>query len=263
MDVYNGEFTAGKNIWVYENNGSEAQQFTIYKITYSKPAKPAASTVSVSYLGLPNKTTTLTWTTSLLKDSSLDNRSYTLFLTKDGTAYQTKTGLTGTSINLTLPKGSYTAKIRAINTEYYNYYTDGNTITFTVKDCTHSWGSGVVTTPASCMSTGTRTYTCSNCGATRTETIGKTAHTLTVINQRDATYDAEGYTGDEYCTVCKQTIKQGTVIQKLDKPTDPTPDTPDEPENLCPWCGGEHTGFFGGIVGFFHRIFAAIFGARY
>ena len=36
-----------------------------------------------------------------------------------------------------------------------------------------------------------------------------------------------------------------------------------QPENLCPWCGGEHTGFFGGLVGFFHRIFAAIFGARY
>ena len=89
------------------------------------------------------------------------------------------------------------------------------------------------------------------------------AHTITIINQRDATQDAEGYTGDEYCTVCKQTIKQGTVIQKLDKPADPTPVTPDEPENLCPWCGGEHTGFFGGIVGFFHRIFAAIFGARY
>ncbi len=35
-----------------------------------------------------------------------------------------------------------------------------------------------------------------------------------------------------------------------------------EPD-VCPWCGGEHTGFFGGIVGFFHRIFAAIFGARY
>ena len=91
------------------------------------------------------------------------------------------------------------------------------------------------------------------------------AHTITIINQRDATQDAEGYTGDEYCTVCKQTIKQGTVIQKLDKPADPTPDTPPypQPENLCPWCGGEHTGFFGGLVGFFHRIFAAIFGARH
>lgn len=91
------------------------------------------------------------------------------------------------------------------------------------------------------------------------------AHTITIINQSDATQDAEGYTGDEYCTVCKQTIKQGTVIQKLDKPTDPTPDTPSnpQPENGCKWCGKTHTGFFGGLVGFFHRIFAAIFGARH
>ena len=35
-----------------------------------------------------------------------------------------------------------------------------------------------------------------------------------------------------------------------------------EPE-VCPWCGGEHSSFFQGIVGFFHRIFALILGARY
>lgn len=39
----------------------------------------------------------------------------------------------------------------------------------------------------------------------------------------------------------------------------PQPDTTPK----CPWCGGEHVGFFQGIVGFFHRIFAAIFGARF
>ena len=33
--------------------------------------------------------------------------------------------------------------------------------------------------------------------------------------------------------------------------------------NGCPWCGKTHEGFFQGIVGFFHRIFAAIFGARH
>ena len=31
----------------------------------------------------------------------------------------------------------------------------------------------------------------------------------------------------------------------------------------CPWCGGVHEGFFQGIIGFFHGIFAKIFGARY
>lgn len=33
--------------------------------------------------------------------------------------------------------------------------------------------------------------------------------------------------------------------------------------NGCPWCGKTHEGFFQGIVGFFHRIFARLFGAKY
>ncbi|MBQ5969535.1 MAG: leucine-rich repeat protein [Clostridia bacterium] len=32
---------------------------------------------------------------------------------------------------------------------------------------------------------------------------------------------------------------------------------------VCPWCGGEHTGFFGGFVGWIHGILATIFGAKY
>ena len=38
---------------------------------------------------------------------------------------------------------------------------------------------------------------------------------------------------------------------------------PTEPESVCPWCGGQHVGFFQGIIGFFHGIFARLFGARY
>ena len=60
-----------------------------------------------------------------------------------------------------------------------------------------------------------------------------------------------------------------TLAAKFEKnaPTDPDPGTddptPTEPENVCPWCGGQHEGFFQGIIGFFHRIFAKIFGAKY
>ena len=272
LDCTGGSVKPGTNIQIYSPNGTIAQIFSVYDlrsdgVTYSKPSKPAASTISVSSLGQPNQTTTLSWTQSALKSSNFDSRSYTLILTKDGAAYQTKTGLTGTSINLTLPKGTYTAKIRAINTKYYNYYTDGNTITFTVKDCTHSWNSGVVTTPATCTATGVKTFTCTSCGATRTETIGKTSHTITLINQREATYDAEGYTGDEYCTTCKQTIHTGTAIPKLEKPADPTTSdpTPSDPQPAgdCRWCGGSHNGFFGWFIRIFHNLFAAIFGAKY
>lgn len=42
--------------------------------------------------------------------------------------------------------------------------------------CTHSWNTGVVTTAATCTSTGIRTKTCTKCGATTTELIAKDAN---------------------------------------------------------------------------------------
>ena len=180
-----------------------------------------------------------------------------------------------------------------------------------VEKANHTWNAGTVTKAATCTSTGIRTYTCSVCGGTKTETIainasnhvnttnvtattstctvkGYTAgvycndckkyisghqeqplaaHTITVINQRDATYDAEGYTGDQYCTTCKQTITTGTAIPKLVRPTDPTPTDPQpsnpQPSGGCKWCGQNHGGAFGWLVKIIHNILAAIFGAKY
>lgn len=64
--------------------------------------------------------------------------------------------------------------------------------------------------------------------------------------------------------------KNVTLTAKFEKDADPTDPgsgtddpTPSEPENVCPWCGGQHEGFFQGIIGFFHRIFAKLFGAKY
>ena len=44
---------------------------------------------------------------------------------------------------------------------------------------------------------------------------------------------------------------------------DSTQPDPGTPESVCPWCGGQHVGFFQGIIGWFHSILAKIFGARY
>ena len=65
----------------------------------------------------------------------------------------------------------------------------GSTIAFTVDEdgdvlnlswaeaaCSHNWGSGSETTAATCTSTGVMTYTCSECGGTKTETIPVTDH---------------------------------------------------------------------------------------
>ncbi|MBR3553830.1 MAG: hypothetical protein IKN72_10665 [Clostridia bacterium] len=52
-----------------------------------------------------------------------------------------------------------------------------------------------------------------------------------------------------------------TLTAKFEK--DAAPEQPEPQQSVCPWCGGAHEGFFQKIVGWFHSIFAAIFGARY
>ncbi|MBQ8210486.1 MAG: leucine-rich repeat domain-containing protein [Clostridia bacterium] len=42
----------------------------------------------------------------------------------------------------------------------------------------HTWNSGVITTAATCTTTGVKTYTCSICNATKTETISKLGHDM-------------------------------------------------------------------------------------
>ena len=44
---------------------------------------------------------------------------------------------------------------------------------------------------------------------------------------------------------------------------DTTPTDPEPQQSVCPWCGGQHEGFFQKIIGFFHNILAKIFGAKY
>ncbi len=65
---------------------------------------------------------------------------------------------------------------------------------------THSYDSGKVTKEATCTANGVKTYTCSGCGATKTETIAKTNHNYvsTVINP---TCTEQGRTG-HICTKC-------------------------------------------------------------
>lgn len=47
--------------------------------------------------------------------------------------------------------------------------------------------------------------------------IKATGHQHKVVkNQKEATCQEEGYTGDTYCTDCNQLISEGTLIPKTD-----------------------------------------------
>ena len=79
----------------------------------------------------------------------------------------------------------------------------------------HTWNAGVITKAATCTEAGVRTFTCTVCGTTRTETISATGHgALEIRSRREASCAADGYTGDTYCTVCGRKIATGSSIAK-------------------------------------------------
>ena len=75
-----------------------------------------------------------------------------------------------------------------------------------------------VTTAPGCVTDGVRTYTATvtlegrTYTDTKTESIPATGHDTALKNARAATCTEDGYTGDEVCRTCGETVKQGTVI---------------------------------------------------
>ena len=68
----------------------------------------------------------------------------------------------------------------------------------------HIEGEGVVTTPATCVSTGVMTYTCTACGTTRTEVIeiDKDNHTIVEHDAKAPTCTEVGWNAYETCKDC-------------------------------------------------------------
>ena len=83
------------------------------------------------------------------------------------------------------------------------------TYKFTCGCTSHTYGSAVITKQPTCTSEGTKTKTCTKCGATVTETIAKLSHsyTTTVVAP---TCTADGYTLHK-CSVCGTSYKDSTT----------------------------------------------------
>ena len=101
-------------------------------------------------------------------------------------------------------------------------------------------------------------------------------HTLSHVDAKAATTEAEGNVEYYHCTVCGKNFSDaaGTseltkvTIDKLSKPDEPTTEKQDEPttqkqddsgsssKGNCPYCGGTHTGFFGWLIKLIHLILA-------
>ena len=76
----------------------------------------------------------------------------------------------------------------------------------------HSWDNGKVTKEATCTAEGEKTYTCTTCQKTRTESIAKTGHIEVKDAAIAATCEREGRTEGSHCSVCGTVIKKQEII---------------------------------------------------
>lgn len=83
----------------------------------------------------------------------------------------------------------------------------------------HHWDDGTITKEPTCTEPGEKIHHCTDedCNESYTETIKATGHQHTrLINQKEASCEEEGYTGDTYCVTCGKKLAVGKMIAKTD-----------------------------------------------
>ena len=120
-------------------------------------------------------------------------------------------------------------------------------VTVTQTPCQHQWDDGVVTTEPTCTQDGVRTYTCQLCGATKTEAIPATGHTVVIDPAVAPTCTHTGLTEGSHCSVCNTVIVAQTEVPMLPHDyvasvtTEPTCTVDGVRTYTCSMCGDSYT----------------------
>ena len=199
--------------WGPSDSNGNAQLFNIYTVeNYQKPAAPPKVEITAPSVVTVDEEFTISWTESPLQ-GKYDQREYMVHIRKDGSGYKTiYTTDTSVTVSINWP-GDCTVAVWAYNTKYQNYSSNSSayfrcnratahehsyTAVVTAPTCTekgytthtcacgdsyvdtyvdalgHAWDNGKVTKEPTETETGVKTFTCTRCGETKTETIPAT-----------------------------------------------------------------------------------------
>ena len=92
----------------------------------------------------------------------------------------------------------------------------------------HRWDGGKITIVPTCTGTGVKTYTCTACAATRTETVSATGHTVVTVAKVEPTCTQPGRAAGTKCSVCGEVLSGLTEIKAtghtevIDEAVEPT-----------------------------------------
>ena len=207
LDCTGNYQTAGTQMELYSNWSGAAQIFSLYPVDYQKPAAPPKVEITVPEVVTVGEEVKISWTASPLRDK-YDQREYCV--TVEGGGSKKVIYTTDTSVSVTIKRRELHCDVTvdAINTKYASYssssyasfrcveaHEHSYTAVVTPPTCTekgytthtcacgdsyvdtytdalgHAWDSGKVTKQPTATETGIRTYACTRCGETKTESI--------------------------------------------------------------------------------------------
>ena len=224
--------------WGPNDSNGNAQLFNIYTVeNYQQPPKPPKVELTVPDVVTVGEEFTISWTPSPLQ-GKYDQREYEVHIRKGGSGFKTiYTTDTSVTLTLTKPDTSYNVYLTVYNRKYQDYsssafatfrciretaHEHSYTAVVTPPTCTekgytthtcscgdsyvdtyvdalgHAWDSGTVTKQPTATETGIRTYACTRCSATKTETIPATGSVDVTQMFTDVTKNW-AYPGIQYC----------------------------------------------------------------
>ena len=233
LDCTGNYQTAGTQMELYSNWSGAAQIFSLYPVDYQKPAAPPKVEITVPEVVTVGEEVKISWTASPLREK-YDQREYCVTVQGGGSKKSYYT--TDTSVSVTIKRRELHCNVTvdARNTKYASYssssyasfrcveaHEHSYTAVVTPPTCTekgytthtcacgesyvdtyvdalgHSWDSGTVTKEPTETETGIRTFTCTRCGETKTESIPVVSVDVTQMFT-DVTKNW-AYPGIQYC----------------------------------------------------------------
>ena len=220
--------------WGPNDSNGNAQLFNIYTVeNYQQPAKPPKVEITVPDVATVGEEVKISWTVSPLQ-GKYDQREYCV--TVEGGGSKKVIYTTDTSVSVTIKRRELhcDVTVESRNTKYANYssssyasfkcveaHEHSYTAVVTAPTCTekgytthtcscghsyvdtytdalgHAWDSGKVTKQPTETETGVKTYTCTRCGETKTESIPVVSVDVTQMFT-DVTKNW-AYPGIQYC----------------------------------------------------------------
>ena len=235
LDCTGNYQTPGTQMELYSNWSGAAQIFSLYPVDdYQKPAAPPKVEITVPEVVTVGEEVKISWTASPLRDK-YDQREYCVTVQGGGSKKSYYT--TDTSVSVTIKRRELhcNVTVESRNTKYANYssssyatfrcveaHEHSYTAVVTPPTCTakgytthtcacgdsyvdtyvdalgHAWDNGKVTKEPTATETGVRTYTCTRCHDTKTETIPATGSVDVTEMFTDVTKNW-AYPGIQYC----------------------------------------------------------------